>query len=71
MAPIIAMTLKSLSPLALGQGGALIQADFFLFEHEQNSRQCSWWHTEIFYVQTVGAIVTTSTITNAVQKLHG
>lgn len=29
MAPIIAMTLKSLSPLALGQGGVLIQADFF------------------------------------------
>uniref|UniRef100_A0A023FBU1 Putative secreted protein n=1 Tax=Amblyomma cajennense TaxID=34607 RepID=A0A023FBU1_AMBCJ len=49
MAPIIAMTLKSLSTMALGQSGVLVQADFYSNKNK-TPNTAGAWRNEVLYV---------------------
>lgn len=49
MAPIIAMTLKSLSTLALGQSGVLVQADFYS-NMNKTPNTAGAWRNEVLCV---------------------
>uniref|UniRef100_A0A6M2E4Z3 Putative conserved secreted protein n=1 Tax=Amblyomma tuberculatum TaxID=48802 RepID=A0A6M2E4Z3_9ACAR len=51
MAPIIAMTLKSLSTLALGQSGVLVQADFYS-NMNKTSNTAGARRNKVLYVNT-------------------